>query len=202
MDPGLPNSPKQLSQFLNSLCLCLSSFFLNSPLCARDLKHDPTQEEREILGDLLGHTKYQMYPFWELCGPPRPAPGYTPSLSNPVLFSQAFYKCLKLWSIHVLININSSSDSLHVLRRRMVLGKMVVAINEREIVMETFSFFSGRAIIMLYINMTPSFSCNKVRESAGTINWEFRRWFYWPRLLNRIGITVSRMETSAITFLK
>lgn len=80
---------------------------------------------------------------------------------------------------------------------------MAMAINEKETFVETLPFFSGRAIIRHCINMTPSTTAwNKVRESTGTINCQLRRGYYWPGLLNRIGIIVSRIETSAKTFLK
>lgn len=61
--------------------------------------------------------------------------------------------------------------------------------NKWEAFVKIFFFFSKRAVIVFCINRTPSFSCNKVRESDGAINWEFMRWLYWPSLFNGIGIT-------------
>lgn len=61
--------------------------------------------------------------------------------------------------------------------------------NKWEAFVKIFFFFSKRAVIVCYINRTPSFSCNKVRESDGAINWEFRRGLYWPSLFNGIDIT-------------
>lgn len=79
---------------------------------------------------------------------------------------------------------------------------MAVAIKEKQTFVETLTFISGKAIITHCINRTPSTTSNKVKECTSTINCQFRRWYYWPGLLNKIGIIVSRIETSAKTFLK
>lgn len=142
-----------------------------------------------VLGVCCGHTRHHeatcQQLFWASLAS---FPTSLPALSRCDVFLSSLLLNV-LSSEPSSLNFKLPSDFLCGPRMREQDGEKNGSDNKWEALVKIFFFFSKRAVIMFCINRTPSFSCNKVRESDSAINWEFRRWLYWPSLFNGTGIT-------------